>query len=127
MERTLNSCQDDVVKKKKPGSKGLIVDDSVKAVDETDGKGLEVIFDTAKCLYILSGRTEDCLLLLLARDPLNTYVIKKAYMRGPIFDPGQTKIGSGLNVHIIDNNKRRLWRRFVRYWYTTRFSFTEFL
>ena len=88
--------------------KKVVVNELTQAVENSGGKGIEIIFNQACCLYIYSGRTEDRMLLLLQKEPESLYVLNRAYMRGP---PSST---STCDIATVDRTKQRVWRRFVR-------------
>jgi len=72
--------------------------------DQTDGRGIEVLFDPVKFTYILNDDVEDRLLLLFRNDPKAALRVDAAYLK--YFD---------LKVNTMDHLRSRLWRRYVRF------------
>lgn len=71
--------------------------------DQTDGQGIEVIFDPVKSTYVISPLQEDQLILLFRNDPVAALRVDAAFLR--YYDT---------RVNCMTNQKSRLWRRFVR-------------
>ena len=71
--------------------------------DRSDGKGVELIYDSASRKFILSDRVEDDLITLMRNDYLKGYFVQSAVTRY-----GHHELG------FLDSERQRLWRRFVR-------------
>lgn len=79
----------------------------VNAKDQSDGKGLEVLYDSGKSLYILTEYVEDCILLLLRRN----FIVGSHVSIGNFL----CKENMTNKINMITEAKRRIWRRFVRH------------
>ena len=90
-------------KAKKKGKKTEEVEVKEVPTDQTDGQGIEVLFDPVKSTYILSPLQEDQLILLFRNDPVAALRVHAAFLR--YYDT---------RVNCMTNQKSRLWRRFVR-------------
>ncbi len=85
-EERLLKIEDDarIAKGKKPKKRKPKVEEVQKKVieDEIDGiTGVEVIFDNAKMMFILSDRSEDMLIMSLKLNEAATYRIHHSYVR----------------------------------------------
>ena len=76
---------------------------SQQPIDLSRGKGVELMFDPAKSLFIMTSSILDQLLLVLQNDPEKANVVNDACSR---IDE--------LSLSYVDPAKQRLWRRFVR-------------
>lgn len=77
-----------------------------KTIDITNGLGIEVVYDPAKCLYILTPFVEDQLILMLRND----------FQRGSTVTVGHSWCNQEdiKTFNLVNNTKRKIWRRFVR-------------
>lgn len=71
--------------------------------DDSDGRGIELLYDPAKQLYIFSLHVEDRLLLLIKNDMEKAMLINSC----------MTKFGVH-EIFYVDMLRQRLWRRFIR-------------
>jgi len=84
--------------------------------DQSDGRGIEVLYDAVKNTYIISDSIEDQLILLFRNDPVAALRVHASYLK--YFD---------MQVNTMDNMRNRMWRRYVRFhlqhkiWDDTRF------
>ena len=71
-----------IAKGKKPKKRKPKVEEDKKTIeDEIDGSGVEVMFDNAKMLFILSNQSEDMLLMSLLLNEEATYHVHHSYVR----------------------------------------------
>ena len=84
-EERLNKLEDEarIAKGKKPKKRKPKVVEAKKKVieDEIDGSGIEVMFDNAKMMFILSDRSEDMLIMSLKHNEAATYHIHHSLVR----------------------------------------------
>lgn len=71
--------------------------------DKTKGKGMQILYDPARQVFVMSKQVEDKLILLLRND----------YQAGNRISEVKIKYGK-LELAYVDNHKQRLWRRFIR-------------
>lgn len=81
----------------------------VTAKEETQGNGIEILFDYSKCMYILSELVEDKLILLLKTDRSKASIINSVYAR-----VGKLEHHLSNTFNIVTMEKQRIWRRFIR-------------
>jgi hypothetical protein len=76
--------------------------------DESRGRGVGVLYDQARQMYILSEKNESKLLLLIKNDPEKANQILKINTRfgGPYQHVNE--------LNYVDSFRERVWRRFVR-------------
>lgn len=76
--------------------------------DESRGRGIGVVYDQTRQMYILSEKNESKLLLLIKNDPEKANKILKINTRfgGPYQHINE--------LNYVDNFRERVWRRFVR-------------
>ncbi len=71
--------------------------------DMSNGQGVEVMFDKAKKLYILTERQEDKLLLLLQNDPVRGLEVSECKTRNDNFEHS-----------LVEPMQQKIWRRFCK-------------
>jgi hypothetical protein len=71
--------------------------------DKTKGKGMQILYDSARQVFVMSKQIEDKLILLLRND----------YQAGNRVSEVRTKYGKQ-ELMYVDNHKQRIWRRFIR-------------
>jgi hypothetical protein len=93
-----------IVQKKKTKKKHKMKDkEKPKAIQQIDGTGIEIIYDSSKGVFILSDRAEDQLILSLSLNKQETNRIHKSTMSVLAY-----------NYSISSQTKQRIWRRFIR-------------
>lgn len=79
----------------------------VSATDESDGDGLELLFDPAKSLYIMTQLVEDQILLLLRTNFMRATQINLVHIKC-------NQLHDTNSCNFISNLRQRTWRRFLR-------------
>ena len=79
----------------------------VTATDESDGDGLELLFDPAKSLYIVSQFIEDQIILLLRTNFMRATQINLIHVKC-------NQLHDTNSCNFISNLRQRTWRRFLR-------------